>query len=110
MFRMHTDTLSTTSLVSGNVSDMAALLDVANIPEHNHDRWHRNVSDLANAYGHMKDEFFGGLSSITEAKEIFSEINAADWGENKPELDRIERIKQLMLEKMAETLNIELPH
>jgi hypothetical protein len=50
------------------------------------------------------------LGQNTEAKEIFSEINAADWGENKPELDRIERIKQLMLEKMAETLNIELPH
>lgn len=49
------------------------------------------------------------LGHNTEAKEIFSEINAADWGENKPELDRIERIKHLMLEKMAETLNIELP-
>ncbi len=49
------------------------------------------------------------LGQNTEAKEILSEINAADWGENKPELDRIERIKHLMLEKMAETLNIELP-
>lgn len=49
------------------------------------------------------------LGQNTEAKEVFSEINVADWGENKSELDRIERIKQLMLEKMAETLNIELP-
>ena len=71
MFRMHTDTPSTTSLVSGSVADMAALLDVANIPEHNHDRWQRNVDDLANAYGHLRLESFGGLSSITEAKEIF---------------------------------------
>lgn len=49
------------------------------------------------------------LGQNTEAKEVFSEINPADWGENKPELDRIERIKKLMLDKMAETLNIELP-
>jgi tetratricopeptide (TPR) repeat protein len=49
------------------------------------------------------------LGQNTEAKEVFSQINAADWGENKPELDRIERIKQLMFEKMAETLNIEIP-
>ena len=49
------------------------------------------------------------LGQNTEAKEVFSEINAAQWGENKLELERIERIKQLMFEKMAETLNIELP-
>lgn len=71
MFRMHTDTPSTTSLVSGSVADMASLLDVANIPEHNRDRWNRNVDNLANAADYSRDSFFGGLSSITEAKEIF---------------------------------------
>lgn len=71
MFRMHTNSSLSTSVVSGSVADMASLLDVANIPEHNRARWHRNVEDLANADGDYRRESFGGLSSITEAKEIF---------------------------------------
>jgi len=71
MFRMHTDTPSSTSLVSGSVADMAALLDVANIPEHNHDRWRGNVADLANASGSFRETAYGGIASITEAQDIF---------------------------------------
>ena len=44
-----------------------------------------------------------------EGKQVFSEIDASEWGENKTELERIERIKKLMFEKLAETLNIEVP-
>ena len=104
MFRMHTDTPSTTSLVSGSVADMAALLDIANIPEHNHDRWQSNVNDLANAYGSMRKDSFGGLSSITEAKEIFerqgwqdgadrarAEIPSLNLGDFAPEAVAIKR-------------------
>ena len=71
MFRMHTDTPSSTSLVSGSVADMASLLDVANIPEHNHDRWRGNVADLANASGSFRETAYGGVASITEAQDIF---------------------------------------
>jgi tetratricopeptide (TPR) repeat protein len=49
------------------------------------------------------------IGEHTEAKQVFSEIDASEWGENKPELERIERIKKLMFEKLAETLNIEIP-
>ena len=71
MYRTHTDTASTTSLVSGGVADMAALLDAANVPEHNRARWDQNVAQLAHAGGHQRYEFFGGLASTSEAKEIF---------------------------------------
>ncbi len=50
------------------------------------------------------------IGEHTEAKQVFSEIDASEWGENKPELERIERIKKLMFEKLAETLNIEVPN
>jgi tetratricopeptide (TPR) repeat protein len=49
------------------------------------------------------------IGEHTEGKQVFSEIDASEWGENKPELERIERIKKLMFEKLAETLNIEIP-
>ncbi len=49
------------------------------------------------------------IGEHTEGKQVFSEIDATEWGENKPELERIERIKKLMFEKLAETLNIEIP-
>jgi tetratricopeptide (TPR) repeat protein len=49
------------------------------------------------------------IGEHTEGKLVFSEIDAAEWGENKPELERIERLKKLMFEKLAETLNIEVP-
>jgi tetratricopeptide (TPR) repeat protein len=49
------------------------------------------------------------LGINSEANQVFADIDPSEWGENKPELERIERIKQLMLAKMAETLNIEIP-
>jgi tetratricopeptide (TPR) repeat protein len=49
------------------------------------------------------------IGEHTEAKRVFLEIDATEWGENKSELERIERIKKLMFEKLAETLNIEIP-
>ena len=49
------------------------------------------------------------IGEHADAKQIFAEIVASEWGENKPELDRIERVKKLMFEKVAETLNIEIP-
>jgi tetratricopeptide (TPR) repeat protein len=44
-----------------------------------------------------------------EAREILGEVDAKSWGENKPELDKLEKVKNLMFEKMAETLNIIVP-
>ncbi|SCX03400.1 tetratricopeptide repeat protein [Candidatus Aquiluna sp. UB-MaderosW2red] len=44
-----------------------------------------------------------------EAKAVLDEIDSKDWGENQPELDKLEKVKNLMLEKMAETLNIIVP-
>jgi hypothetical protein len=44
----------------------------------------------------------------TEAKEVFAEINPLEWGENNVELERIEKLKKLMLETMAMTLNVEV--
>jgi hypothetical protein len=49
------------------------------------------------------------LGRHQEAKEIIGEIDAKDWGENQPELDKLEGVKNLMLEKMVETLNIIVP-
>lgn len=43
---------------------------------------------------------------MTEAKEVFAEIDASLWGENDVELERIEKLKKLMLDTMALTLNI----
>ena len=45
---------------------------------------------------------------MTEAKEVFAEINPSDWGENNVELDRIEKLTKLMLDTMAMTLNVEV--
>lgn len=45
---------------------------------------------------------------MAEAKEVFAEIDASEWGENNVELERIERLKKLMLDTMALTLNIQV--
>jgi tetratricopeptide (TPR) repeat protein len=45
---------------------------------------------------------------ITEAKNALAEIDASEWGENKKQLERLERVKKLMLDTMALTLNIEV--
>jgi tetratricopeptide (TPR) repeat protein len=49
------------------------------------------------------------LGRHQEAKKIIGEIDAKDWGENQPELDKLEGVKNLMLEKKVETLNIIVP-
>jgi tetratricopeptide (TPR) repeat protein len=49
------------------------------------------------------------LGRHQKAKEIIGEIDVKDWGENQPELDKLEGVKNLMLEKMVETLNIIVP-
>ena len=45
---------------------------------------------------------------LSEAKEVFAEIDPLEWGENNVELERIEKLKKLMLDTMALTLNIEV--
>ena len=45
---------------------------------------------------------------MTEAKEVFAEIDSSEWGENNVELGRIEKLKKLMLDTMALTLNIDI--
>jgi hypothetical protein len=45
---------------------------------------------------------------MTEAKEVFAQIDPRDWGENNVELKRIEHLKKLMLDTMALTLNIQI--
>ena len=46
------------------------------------------------------------LGELTKAQEVFAGVDASIWGENKPELERIERVKKLMLQKMSDTLNL----
>jgi tetratricopeptide (TPR) repeat protein len=46
---------------------------------------------------------------ITAAKEQLTEIDVAQWGENNVEIANFERVQKLVLEKLSETLNIELP-
>ena len=48
------------------------------------------------------------LGELTKAQEVFAEVDPGIWGENKPELENIEKVKNLMLEKMSRTLNIQL--
>lgn len=43
---------------------------------------------------------------MTEAKEIFAQIDPKGWGENNFELERIESLKKLMLKTMPLTLDI----
>lgn len=50
------------------------------------------------------------LGRLTEAKEELDLVDAKAWGENKPELDRIEEVKKLMLDTMSLQLNIQLEH
>jgi tetratricopeptide (TPR) repeat protein len=45
---------------------------------------------------------------LSEAKEVFAEIDPLEWGENNVELERIEKLKKLMLDTMALTLNIQM--
>jgi len=48
------------------------------------------------------------LGELSKGQEVFADVNASDWGENKPELDRIENVKKVMLQKMDGTLNLGL--
>lgn len=48
------------------------------------------------------------LGRLSEAKEELELVDAKAWGENKPELDRIEEVKQLMLNTMSLQLNIDI--
>lgn len=43
------------------------------------------------------------IGEHTQVKQVFSEIVAIEWGENKLELERIERIKTLLFQKQGAT-------
>ena len=48
------------------------------------------------------------IGLLSEAKEIMAEINEDDWGENIPEIDRLQRVRTQLFVKLEETLNIEI--
>ena len=48
------------------------------------------------------------LGRLTEAKQELDLVDARAWGENRPELDRIEEVKKLMLDTMSLQLNISI--
>lgn len=43
-----------------------------------------------------------------EGQKVFEEVDAGFWGENNPELENIERVKELMLATMPSTLPIDV--
>ena len=48
------------------------------------------------------------LGRHTEGREVFAQVDASHWGENKRELERIESVTALMLTGLTNTLNIEV--
>jgi len=45
----------------------------------------------------------------TEARQVLGLIDSAEWGENNVELQKLERVTALMLETLANTLDIDFP-
>lgn len=56
------------SVVAGTLSDMAGLMDGANIPENNRELWGRDLGNIGQGYGID----FGGLKSAEEGARIFT--------------------------------------
>jgi thioredoxin-like negative regulator of GroEL len=45
----------------------------------------------------------------TEARQVLGLIDSSEWGENNVELQKLERVTVLMLETLANTLDIDFP-
>jgi thioredoxin-like negative regulator of GroEL len=45
----------------------------------------------------------------TEARQVLGLIDSSEWGENNVELQKLERVTALMLETLANTLDIDFP-
>jgi len=65
MFRIESH--NSTSVVAGTLADMPALLEVANIPEINRERWQKNIDRITDTFA----PDFGGVKSIDDARALF---------------------------------------
>lgn len=66
MFKIHSH--NRTSVVTGKLADMPALLDVANTPEQNRERWQKNIERMTDPFSRID---FGGVKSIDDARALF---------------------------------------
>lgn len=65
MFQIHSH--NKTSVVTGKLADMPALLEAGNVPELNADRWQKNIDRLADPFA----PDFGGVKTLDDARALF---------------------------------------